>query len=143
MDRYSQKKTLSYTTQQLFDIVIDVESYPKFLPWCKASRIINQTDAFNFDAVLTVGYKSINESYTSKVESIYLKKIKSTATEGPFRMLESFWLFNDKKDCCEVEFNIQYEFKSFFLGKVMGGMFKKASEKMFSAFENRAQSLYR
>ncbi len=143
MDRYYQKKKLLFTTKQLFDIVIDVESYPLFLPWCKGAKIINRQDINNFDAVLTVGYNSINESYTSKVESTYLKGIKSTAIKGPFKVLESNWIFEDLKDCCEIEFTIEYEFKSFFLGKVMGTLFKKASEKMFSAFENRAKSLYR
>ena len=143
MDRYYQKKTLGFTTKQLFEIVIDVESYPLFHPWCQSSKVINRIDLYNFDAVLTVGYNSINEAYTSRVEGNYLKNVKSTAIEGPFKVLESQWLFKCYEDSCEIEFTIEYQFKSFFLGKVMGGLFKKASEKMFFAFESRANDLYR
>ena len=143
MDKFYQKKKLCFTTKQLFEVVIDVESYPLFLPWCTKTEVVNRKDLYNFDAILTVGHKTINESYTSKVESTYLKKIKSTAIEGPFSVLESIWLFKDYEDICEIEFSIQYQFKSFFLGKVMGSLFKKASEKMFHAFESRANDLYR
>ena len=142
MNKFYQKRILNFTTKQLFDIVIDVESYPNFLPWCKETEILNRKDNYNFDAILTVGYQAINESYTSEVNSVYLKYIKSTAIKGPFKILESTWKFKNLNKSCEIEFAIQYEFKSFFLGKVMGGLFKKASEKMFEAFEERAKKLH-
>ena len=122
--------------------IISTYAYPSFLPWCQDTKILHRLDEYNFDATLTVGYNSIKESYTSKVESSYLKNIKSTAIKGPFRILESKWDFIDLKDRCEIEFSIKYEFKSFFLGKIMGSLFKKASEKMFDAFEDRAIKLY-
>ena len=143
MHRYSQEKVLTYTSKQLFNIIIDVEKYPEYLPWCKGAEIVKKNDKYNFDAKLIVGYRSINETYTSKVTSRYLTQIDSNAIEGPFSYLESSWKFkdiNNKK--CKVKFFIDYEFKSFILGKLMGSLFKKASEKMFYAFETRARDLH-
>tara|TARA_B100000674_G_scaffold72295_1_gene49922 strand:+ start:361 stop:801 length:441 start_codon:yes stop_codon:yes gene_type:complete len=145
MHSYSKKSKLLFTTKQLYEIIIDVESYPEFLPWCSKCKIVSKLDKNNFDAELSVGYKSIDEKYTSRVKGIYLSSISSVAISGPFKVLESNWIFNnlpnDKKSC-EVEFLVKYEFKSFILGKIMGAIFKKATERMFTAFENRAKDLY-
>ena len=101
-------------------------------------------DKNNFDASLTVGYKAIDENYTSRIEAVFSKKIRSYAISGPFKSLDSNWAFNDiNSNQCEVEFKIEYEFKSFFLDKVMGSLFKKATLKMLEAFEKRAFYLYK
>ena len=144
MHKYNSKTILPYTSIQLFAVVIDVESYPGFLPWCLSSKIIKKIDDNNFDADLSVGYKAIDEKYTSRVQAIFPKEINSKAISGPFKTLDSTWLFKDfNKKGCEVNFNIEYEFKSFLLDKVMGSLFKKATIKMLDAFEQRAKILYR
>ena len=142
MHDYNERKLLPYTVKQLYNIVIDVEKYPDFLPWCIGSTVIKKRDTNNFDAKLKVGYKTIDEEYISRVSGDYLKEISSNAISGPFKLLESRWKFNKVNDFCEVEFSIRYEFKSFLLGKLMGSLFKKASEKMFQAFQDRAKNLY-
>ena len=143
MNNYSNKTILSYTPRQLFDIVIDVEKYPYFLPWCTSSRILFKTDDLNFDAELSVGYKAIDEKYTSRIKSVKNKSINSKAISGPFKLLNSTWYFNEiNNQSCEIEFVIEYEFKSFFLEKIMGSLFKRATIKMLDAFEKRAKELY-
>ena len=142
MPNFENSKTLPFTDKQLYNIIIEVNAYPEFLPWCKDAKIINKIDDNNFDATLTVGYKALNENYTSRVKGTYLKKIESCAVAGPFKYLDSNWLFKKSGKSCNVIFQLNYEFKSFFLAKVMGTVFQKASEKMFSAFENRAKDLY-
>tara|TARA_E500000178_G_C16565531_1_gene549315 strand:- start:23 stop:454 length:432 start_codon:yes stop_codon:yes gene_type:complete len=142
MHSFKDKKILPYNVKQLYNIVIDVEKYPEFLPWCKGSEVVIRKDLNNFDAKLVVGYKAISEEYVSRVVGTYLKEISSNAISGPFRKLESNWKFNEVDNTCEVEFSIKYEFKSFLLDKLMGSLFKKASEKMFQAFEDRAKKLY-
>lgn len=144
MHKYNSITTLDFTSIQLYNIVIDVESYPLFLPWCLSSKIISKINKNNFDASLTVGYKVIDEKYTSRIEAVFSKKIRSYAISGPFKSLDSIWAFNDiNSNQCEVEFKIEYEFKSFFLDKVMGSLFKKATLKMLEAFEKRAFYLYK
>ena len=143
MHKYSNSIILPYSARQLYEIVIDVEAYPDFLPWCISSKIVKKTDDNNFDAELTVGYKSIDEKYISRILAEYEKKIISKAISGPFKFLDSSWYFeNIEKTKCKVDFSIEYQFKSFFLGKVMGSLFKKATIKMLDAFEQRAKSLH-
>lgn len=142
MPNFENSKVLPFSDEQLYNIIINVELYPEFLPWCKQSEISNKIDENNFDATLTIGYKALDESYTSRVKGVYLKKITSSAISGPFKYLDSSWVFDKEKDSCKVIFKLNYEFKSFLLGKIMGSLFQKASEKMFEAFEGRAKSLY-
>ena len=143
MHKYNSINILPYTSEQLYAVVIDVESYPEFLPWCMSSKIIKKMDNEKFDAELSVGYQAIDEKYTSRIKAIKNKKINSKAISGPFKQLDSTWTFNNVNDKnCEVEFFIEYQFKSFFLDKIMGGMFKKATIKMLDAFEQRAKNLY-
>ena len=143
MHKYSDTIVLPFNARQLYEIVIDVETYPEFLPWCLSSRIVKKFDDSNFDAELTVGYKAIDEKYISRIKAEYEKKIISKAISGPFKSLDSSWHFKniDKKQC-RVDFMIEYQFKSFFLDKVMGSLFKKATIKMLDAFELRAKSLH-
>ena len=143
MHKYSNSIVLPFSAKQLYEIVIDVESYPDFLPWCLSSRIVKKFDDSNFDAELTVGYKAIDEKYISRIKAEYEKKIISKAISGPFKSLDSSWYFKniDKKQC-RVDFMIEYQFKSFFLDKVMGSLFKKATIKMLDAFELRAKILH-
>ena len=115
MPDFSDKKILPYTSKQLYNIVIDVEKYPDFLPWCRGSKVINKIDSNNFDAQLKVGYKALDEEYISRVTGEYLKNISSIAVSGPFKFLESTWQFSKVDNYCEVEFSIKYEFKSFLL----------------------------
>ena len=69
MHKYSNSIVLPFSAQQLYEIVIDVESYPDFLPWCLSSRIVEKIDDNNFDAELKVGYKAIDEKYISRIEA--------------------------------------------------------------------------
>ena len=143
MHRYNNSIILPFSAIQLYNVIIDVEAYPEFLPWCLSSKIITKIDKNNFDAELKVGYKAIDEKYTSRIRTKFAKEINSKAISGPFKVLDSTWTFKeiDKKKC-DVAFVIEYEFKSFFLDKVMGGLFKKATLKMLDAFEQRAYDLY-
>ena len=143
MHKYSNSIILPFSSIELYEVVIDVEAYPEFLPWCLSATIIKKIDNNNFDAELKVGYKAIDEKYISRIRAKYGEKINSKAISGPFKVLDSTWIFIDSgKKKCNVEFMIEYEFKSFFLDKVMGSLFKKATIKMLDAFEQRARYLY-
>ena len=105
MHKYNKLTTLKFSSIQLFNVVIDVEAYPLFLPWCLYSKIVSKKDNYNFDASLTVGYKAIDQQYTSRIAATYPKKIKSLAISGPFKTLDSSWSFkNLNNKSCEVEF---------------------------------------
>jgi len=127
----------------MFALVADIESYSEFLPWCLDCRIIEQHGG-KILASLTIGYKIFRETFTSEV--VLDKKglaIDVRYIRGPFKYLNNHWKFRAvSKDKCEVSFNIDFEFRTPLLQKVMGLFFNEAVRRMIQAFEQRAAHLY-
>lgn len=136
-----------HTTKQLFDVVSDIESYPEFLPWCTAARIIKkERDALT--AELVIEFSPMHYTYVSEVNMdsplgensecvIDVKLIR-----GPFTALNNKWSFSPSGDGCQVDFSIEFEFSSPMLQKMIGLVFEKAVKKMTAAFQNRATHIY-
>ena len=143
MVKYSIKKKLNYSNKQMFDLISDVEKYPDFLPWCKNTTIFNKSnDIFYSD--MEIGFKLIKENFTSKVTLVKSEKVFSEAVSGPFKIMNNIWEIGyiaDNK--CEINLTIEFEFKSFILQNIIGKLFEKASKKMITAFEERANELYK
>ncbi len=145
MPSLKQSKILPYKSEKIYNIVMDIEKYPQFLPWCKQAKIIKIISAQNLHADLLVNFKSFFEKYRSDVthqivEGVYF--IDVVAIEGPFKKLLNQWRIKDLGDGnCEVEFFIDFEFSSIILGKLIGVIFEKAVEKMMNAFEKRAAEI--
>ncbi|MBS0471947.1 MAG: type II toxin-antitoxin system RatA family toxin [Proteobacteria bacterium] len=129
----------------MFGVVADVESYPQFLPWVVALRILSRRQSPPQEvmtAEMAVGYGALREKYTSKVElNSQARTIDVTQISGPFRQLENHWRFADEGGGCRIDFSITYEFKSRLLNAVAGAAFGKVYVKMADAFEARAKSL--
>jgi coenzyme Q-binding protein COQ10 len=133
----------------MFALVANVERYPEFVPLCKAlkvrSRRIDDQGRETLIAGMTVGYKLIRETFTSRVA---LDKpglnVRVEYIDGPFSHLENIWTFKDEPECdgSRIEFFIDYEFKSRTLGGLMGSMFDVAFRKFARAFEDRADKVY-
>lgn len=138
-----------FSVKELHDLVLDIESYPEFLPWCSAARIIESSDN-KIIAELVVHFASFHEKYTSEVTVVppndtgKYSKINVEMIEGPFNKLNNIWVFehDSKKNKTMVKFNIDFEFKSVILQKMMGAMFGIALKKMMSSFEERAKEIY-
>ena len=142
MPTHAEKKRLPQTQQQLFDLVADVEQYPKFLPWCVACRI-NRRDGNVLWSDLVVGFKMLREKFTSKVVLDRPGRIDVEYLDGPFRYLNNHWTFASLPDGgTEIGFFIDFEFRSKLLQKLMGTMFNEAVRRMVGAFEKRAHELY-
>ncbi len=146
MPSLTQIKTLPHSAKYIYELVMDIEKYPEFLPWCKQARIIETISDKNLRADLLVNFKSFFEKYTSDVQhgksddGSYC--INVAAIDGPFKNLVNQWKFREiKNNECEVEFFIEFEFNSIFLTKMIGTIFEKAAEKMMDAFEKRAKEL--
>lgn len=147
MPSFTQNKTLPYKAQQIYQLVMDIEKYPEFLPWCSQARIIEKISEENLIADLLINFKNFFEKYTSDVkhgkisEGLYFVDV--AAIKGPFKSLVNKWSFRDLADgSCAVEFFIDFQFNSIFLEKIMGGFFEKATAKMMSAFETRADAVF-
>jgi coenzyme Q-binding protein COQ10 len=146
MPKFSEKKILPHSAKKLYSLVMDIEKYPEFLPWCKSAKIIEIISANNLRADLLINFKGFFEKYRSDVKhgktenSDYFVDV--VAIEGPFKKLINQWKISDLKNgSCEIEFLIDFEFNSVILSKVIGVIFEKATHKMMSAFEDRASAL--
>jgi coenzyme Q-binding protein COQ10 len=147
MPTHAEKRHLPYTAQQMYDLVADVSSYPKFLPWCAACRIRKRTPADGgevIDADLVISFKVFREKFGSRVS---LKpeehRVDVAYLEGPFKYLNNHWQFTDSPDGgCDVDFFVDFEFKSPLLQSIIGVVFNEAMQRIVRAFEQRAEALY-
>lgn len=145
MPRLHESRILPYSHKQLFDLVMDVESYPKFLPFCVGSKILSR-DGSVITTELTIKASLFKESYTSLITPHFSKdeaRIEVVAITGPFKHLTNLWSFK-KADGggTVVEFTLDFELKSLLLNKMMGGYLSDAYTKMINAFEKRAKEIY-
>lgn len=144
MPTHNETRVLPYTSQQMFDLVADVRHYPEFLPWCSKVRIIREDEGMMI-AELTIGYKMIRERFTSRV---FLhraeKEIRVEYISGPLKALRNEWRFSPApKKSCKVDFFVHFEFSNPFLAGLMNMFFDVAFRQMVSAFEKRAQEIYK
>ena len=140
--KHEEKRIINHTPQNLYNLVSDVKKYPEFLPWCLGARVKNLLQN-EFDADLIIGFKIYKEVYSSQIlldPNNY--KIIVNYKDGPFEYLYNYWIFKEKNAGCEIEFMVEFKFKSIFLQTVMESLFSEAVKKMVRAFENRANYLY-
>lgn len=133
---------MPYTPEQMFDLVADVGSYRKFLPWVVATRIRSNTET-EMLADMVVGFKSLRESFTSRVSKDRPNEIRVHYVDGPLSDLENIWLFRPYGlESCEVEFYVDFTFKNAVFERIAGQYFDRAFRMMVAAFEKRAAELY-
>jgi coenzyme Q-binding protein COQ10 len=142
MPTHAEKRVLPFSEEQLFDMVADVRRYPEFLPWCVGARIISRTDQ-ELIADLTVGFKMFRETFRSQVLLNRPGHVHVRYLTGPFRYLNNHWRFRPVPGGTEVDFFVDFEFKSRLLQAVIGTVFNEAVRLMVRAFERRAAILYR
>jgi coenzyme Q-binding protein COQ10 len=148
MPQFTTRRSVRHSADDMFDLVADVEKYPQFVPLCQSLRVRKRTPAEVGIEILiadmTVAYKLIRETFTSKVMLDRPRlQIVVQYLDGPFKRMENRWNFvSTGEKRCDVEFSIDYEFKSRMLGLVMGAMFETAFRKFSSAFEQRADQVY-
>jgi coenzyme Q-binding protein COQ10 len=148
MPQFSTKRRVYHAASEMFDLVSDVEKYPQFVPLCAATRIKSRSEKDNGVTVLvvemTVAYKMIRQSYASRATLDRPKlNILVEYLTGPFSRMQNRWAFRAIDDrTCEVEFFIDYEFRSRTLALLMGAMFDTAFRRFAAAFEQRADDIY-
>lgn len=142
MPTHAEKRVLPYTPAELFDLVADVEKYPKFLPWCIGARIRRQNGP-TLIADLVIGFKMIRERFTSEVKLNREEgRIDVRYLDGPFRYLNNHWVFYDHEDGCLIDFYVDFQFKTKFFQRMIEPLFNEAVRRMVRAFESRARDLY-
>jgi coenzyme Q-binding protein COQ10 len=143
---FETTRRVRFSAEQMFAIVADVERYPAFLPLCE-SLLVRSREERGGETILiasmTVGYRAIRESFTSRVTLRPSRnEIVVAYLDGPFSRLDNRWRFVDAPGGSEIHFYIDYAFASRMLALVMGAVFDKAVKKYTRAFEERAAVLY-
>jgi coenzyme Q-binding protein COQ10 len=137
-----ETRRLPYSAEQMFDLVADVARYGEFLPWVIATRVRSNSDT-EMVADMVVGFKSLRESFTSRVAKDRPNVIKVHYVDGPLSDLDNVWTFRAVDDhTCEIDFLVEFTFRNRLFEKIAGQYFDKAFRKMVEAFETRAAALY-
>jgi coenzyme Q-binding protein COQ10 len=148
MPSFRSTRQVRHSAGDMFDLVADMERYPKFVPLCRSLVVQRRSDAGEgvkiVDATMTVAYGPISESFTTRVTLDKARlAILVEYLDGPFEHLENRWRFRPTGDkSSEVDFYIAYEFRSRALGALMGTVFDKAFRRFAEAFEQRADKIY-
>ena len=146
MPSASIKKKIPCSKKNLIEMVLDIEKYPEFVPWCLGGKIhdkIDKGDKIEIKADLTIGKSFFRDTYKSFV--IYYKSVDSihvTNIDGPLKHLENKWLFKQDGDSSEVEFHVDFELKNKILNVLMIKSFDIGLKKIADAFEKRAIELF-
>jgi coenzyme Q-binding protein COQ10 len=141
MPTHAERRILRYSPEQMFDLVADVRRYPEFLPWCVGARVLSRTE-HELVADLTIGFRMFRESFRSRVALERPHEIRVTYENGPFRYLNNTWKFKPAPQGCEIDFFVDFEFRSQLLQAVIGVVFNEATRVMVRSFERRAMALY-
>jgi coenzyme Q-binding protein COQ10 len=150
MPAFATTRRVPFTPRQMFDLVADVEQYPKFLPLCEALVVRARREEAGKPVLIcdmTVGYQALRETFTSKVTLDAPALLVTAASvpefpSGPFRTVANRWTFVAAPGGCDVGFHIAYEFKSMMLGMLVGSLFDRVFRRYSEAFEARAHTVY-
>ena len=146
MPKASVKKLIKCKKEQLIDLVLDIEKYPEFVPFCVGAKVYEKKEKANLlfiVADLTIGKGPFKDTYKSYVK--FNKKEGSifvTNLDGPLKHLKNTWHFKEKNNITEVSFEVDFELKNEFLNIVMTKSFQFALDKIAEAFQKRAEDLF-
>ena len=146
MPKASVKRLIECNKNQLIDLVLDIEKYPEFVPFCLDARVYernNEGDLVLIIADLTIGKGPFKDTYKSDVQ--FNKKnnsIKVTNIGGPLNHLENTWHFKEQENGTEISFDIDFEIENKFLNIVMTKSFQFGLDKIADAFQKRAEELF-
>lgn len=142
MPIHSERRIVPYRPAQMYKLVAEVDRYPEFLPWCVAARVRERSETL-LVADLLIGFRIFRERFTSRVTLDEPgKRIDVIYAEGPFKYLENHWAFDDHPEGCEIDFYVDFEFRSRLLQRAIEALFTEAVHRMVAAFESRARALY-
>tara|TARA_B100001250_G_C19788118_1_gene785119 strand:+ start:1160 stop:1609 length:450 start_codon:yes stop_codon:yes gene_type:complete len=146
MPKASVKRLIECKKEQLIDLVLDIEKYPIFVPFCLDSKIYEKKENDDFLSIvadLTIGKGPLKDTYKSDVKFDKKKDtIYVTNLGGPLKHLENKWQFNEDNNFTEILFNVDFELKNDFLNIIMTKSFQFGLDKIADAFQKRANELF-
>ena len=147
MPKASVKRLIECNKEQLVNLVLDIENYPKFIPYCLDAKIYKKKEERNLIFIiadLTIGKGPFNATYKSDVKfDKDTDTIEVTNIEGPLKYLDNKWFFLEKDNSTEIFFDIDFEIENKFLNIVMSKSFQYGLDKIADSFQKRANDLFK
>jgi len=148
MPTHAEIRRMPYSAVEMYALIADMAAYPEFLPWCSGARIRSrkpQPDGSEIvESEMVISFKVFRERFGSRVTLRPAEnQIDVAYLDGPFRYLNNHWRFKPVGDAvCEVDFFVDFEFRSKMLQAIIGVVFHEAMRRIVRAFEERAEQLY-
>jgi len=142
MHKVHRTVLVPYPAADMFELVANVEDYPKFMPWCGGARVLERTPE-GMRASVTINFAGIRQTFTTQNTHRYPESIHLSLVDGPFSALEGTWVFQPLgDDACKVLFTLEYAFSSRALEMLVGPVFNRIATTFIDAFTQRAEQLY-
>ncbi len=142
MTTIKKSALVPYSAAQMYALVNDVDAYADFLPWCRSSAILSQSED-EIRATVEIAHGSLNKSFTTRNRLQQDKMVEMRLEEGPFKRLEGFWRFDILgEQACKVSLDLDFEFKNRLVGMAMGPIFSQIASTLVDAFSKRAVDVY-
>ena len=133
---------VSYSSQEMFQLVTNIDDYQNFLPWCNGSRICKDENGI-VEATVEIAHGSLRKSFTTHNINIAYEKIVMKLVDGPFKRLDGFWSFQPLGDSgCKVTLDLNFEFSSRIVAMAMGRVFNTIASSQVDSFAKRAIEVY-
>jgi ribosome-associated toxin RatA of RatAB toxin-antitoxin module len=142
MSSVGRSALVNHSVQQMFALVSEVESYPRFLPWCDRARVSERGPGRTV-ATLRINFRGLKQEFTTENRDRPDERIDVKLVSGPFRSLEGSWRFTALSDrACKVELDLRYEIANTVLAKLVGSVFDEIANSLVDAFARRADQQF-
>jgi ribosome-associated toxin RatA of RatAB toxin-antitoxin module len=142
MPSVQKQLLLTFSAEQMFNLVDDIESYASFLPWCGGTQV-ERVSANEVNAAITIAFRGLKQDFSTRNLQKHPTEIKLSLKDGPFASLHGLWLFKPlAKDACKVNFELSYEFSSRILGLAIAPVFDQIAKGFVDAFVLEAERRY-
>ncbi|OGT38283.1 MAG: ubiquinone-binding protein [Gammaproteobacteria bacterium RIFCSPHIGHO2_12_FULL_38_14] len=142
MNTLKRSAIVSYSTRQMFELVNDIEEYPRFLPWCDKSEIIKKNNE-EVVAALDINWKGIHKRFTTRNRLYPFERMEINLVNGPLQRMEGIWCFQSlNTNACKVLLDLEFEFAGSFIDRFFQPVFQHIANTLVDAFCKRAVELY-
>lgn len=142
MKHVKKSVLLMYTPREMYTLVTDVSSYPKFLPWCERAEVLEQRDD-GMTARLHLGYAGVRHAFTTRNTHAVDAEVEIDLVDGPFTLLEGQWRFRPLgTEACKIEFELRYAFSGGTLEALFSPVFDRVADTLVDSFVKRAEQVY-
>lgn len=143
MEKIERSALVTYSAEQMYRLVDDVEKYPLFVPYCKEAKIISRDNNI-VSATLLVSKSGIAKSFSTQNTMKPFNEIHMQLLNGPFKYLNGYWRFKALAEkACKIELNLEYEFSSKIASIAFAKIFNQLAQSMVTAFTLRANEIYK